>query len=104
MNLDNNLNNNSKTDINNFINELSEFLENNIDGDLFTVDKIENEVALLENRRTKKLINLSLALLPKNIKESDIIKYTDGKYILENNETEKAKERINNKFQSLLKK
>ena len=104
MNLNNNLNDNCNSKISEFANELNTFLDNTLEGDLFTIDKIENDVAICENRRTRKLINLNLSVLPANIKESDIIKYISGKFVLDLEEKESAQKRINDKFNSLLKK
>ena len=49
----------------------------------FVVDRIEANVAVCENRKTKKMQNISLAELPKNIQEGSILKWKNGKYELE---------------------
>ena len=103
MNLNNNSNNNSNI-ISNFSSELSTFLETNIEGATFTIDKIENDVAVCENRENKKIINIHISKLPEDIKENDIIKYTNGQYILEEIETNSTKENIKDKFNKLRKK
>lgn len=103
MELNKDISNNSDI-ITDFSKELNSFLKNNIEGSTFTVDKIENEIATCENRTTREMINIHLSKLPKNIKENDIIKYTNGKYILENKETITAKQNIKDKFNSLRKK
>lgn len=99
-----NTNNNSSNIISNFSNELNTFLETNIDGATFTIDRIEGEIAICENRKNKKMINIHLSKLPKNIKENDIIKYTNNIYILEEPETSSAKQNIRDKFNRLKKK
>lgn len=99
-----NTNNNSSNIISNFSNELNTFLETNIDGATFTIDRIEGEIAICENRENKKMINIHLSKLPKNIKENDIIKYTNNIYILEEPETSSAKQNIRDKFNRLKKK
>lgn len=104
MELNNNSNNTFSNDISSFTDELNTFLENTLEGATFTVDKIEGEIATCENRQTRKMINLSLSLLPKNIHESDIIKFINGKFILDAEETMSSKKRINEKFNNLLKK
>lgn len=90
--------------ISDFSEELNTFLENHIDGETFTIDRIENNVAICENRNTKKFINIHISKLPENIKENDIIKYMNGQYILDNQETLDAKENIKSKFDKLRKK
>ena len=99
-----NTNNNSSNIISDFSNELNTFLETNIDGATFTIDRIEGEIAICENRENKKMINIHLSKLPKNIKENDIIKYTNNTYILEEQETSLAKQNIRDKFNRLKKK
>lgn len=103
MELDKNINNNSNI-ISDFSNELNTFLKNVIEGATFTIDKIENEIATCENRETKEMINIHTSKLPENIKENDIIKYTNGKYILDNELTNSTKENIQDKFNRLRKK
>lgn len=98
---DQNNNNNITSD---FSNELNIFLENHHEGDLFTIDRIENETAICENRTTRQMVNIHLSKLPENIKENDIIKYTNGEYILETEEAKTLKEDIRSKFDSLRKK
>lgn len=102
MELNKDINNNSNI-ISDFSNELNTFLENNIEGATFTIDKIEDEIAICENRNSKKMINIHLSKLPQNIKENDIIKYTNGKYILDEQETISVKENIKDKFSKLRK-
>ena len=99
-----NTENNNENLISNFTQELNTFLENHIEGETFTIDKIENNIAVCENRRTKEFINIHISKLPNNIKENDIIKYSNGNYILEENETISAKENIKSKFDTLRKK
>ena len=99
------LNTTNKNDVNsNFSSDLNIFLENHLEGDTFTIDKIVNSVAACENRRTKQIINIHISKLPINIKENDIIKYINGTYVLEENETQNAKENIKSKFDALRKK
>lgn len=102
MELNKDINNNSNI-ISDFSDELNTFLQNNVEGATFTIDHIEDEIAICENRDSKKMINIHLSKLPKNIKENDIIKYTNGEYILAESETLSAKENIKDKFNRLRK-
>lgn len=103
MELDKEINNNSNI-ISEFSNELNTFLKNNIEGATFTIDKIENDIAVCENRETKEMINIHTSKLPENIKEKDIIKYINGEYIVDNELTNSTKENIQDKFNKLRKK
>lgn len=98
----NNINNNSNI-ISDFSNELNTFLENHVEGSSFTISHIEGEIAICENRDSKKMINIHLSKLPQNVKENDIIKYINGKYVLDGQETILTKENIRDKFNKLRK-
>ena len=74
------------------------------DGDTFTVDRFENEFAVLENRDTKKSINICIFKLPNNLKEGDILTVSNGKFILNNEETQSLQNDIQNRFDKLKKK
>ena len=74
------------------------------DGDTFTVDKFENEFAILENRNTKKNINISIFKLPNNLKEGDILIVSNGTFIQKKEETQKIQNDIQSRFNKLKKK
>ena len=57
MELKQNQNNNTNI-TNEFSKELNNFLDNHHEGDLFTIDRIENDTAICENRNTKKIVNM----------------------------------------------
>ena len=61
----------------------------------YVVDRIENEFAVCENRKTGEMINIKLQELPKNIKE--------GKYFLSEKEEQDIKQRIEDKMNNLWK-
>jgi len=69
----------------------------------FTIDRVEGNVVILENRETKKMIEKPVSFLPKGIKEGDILKLVDDKFVLDKTETNKIKNKIENKFKNLLK-
>lgn len=74
------------------------------DGDTFTVDRFENEFAVLENRSTRKTINISIFKLPNNLKEGDILIVSNGNFILKNEETQNIQNDIQSRFNKLKKK
>lgn len=70
---------------------------------MFTIESITDDIVKLENRDTLEIIYEKKDILPKNISESDIVNKVNGIYIIDNMETNIVKERIRNKFDSLLK-
>ena len=69
---------------------------------MFTVEKIEDNIVVLEDRNKNTFFNIEKKLLPNNIKEGDILDLKDNKYIINENYTKKVKEDIRNKFNSLM--
>ncbi|GEM_PF-77324 len=49
----------------------------------YVIDRIENDIAILEGLETRKIINVSLSKLPKNVLESDVLNFENGKYVLD---------------------
>lgn len=70
----------------------------------YSIDKIENNIALLENIKTKEKKEVSIYLLPKNIKEGTIISYINNTYVLEENLEFKRRQDILKRFEKLQKK
>ena len=69
----------------------------------YTVDRLEENLAILENRENKEIIEIPLSFLPKGIKEGDILKLIENQFILDIEETNRVKTEIKNKFRNLLK-
>ena len=69
----------------------------------FTVDRIEEGIAILENRKTLKTENVETEKLPKEIKEGDIINKINGKYFINEKQTKEVTERIQEKMNKLWK-
>lgn len=69
----------------------------------FTIDRIEGNIAVCENRQTRKTTNIEISKLPKEAKEGDIIKLENDKYIIDHEKTKEVKDKINNLFQNLSK-
>lgn len=65
----------------------------------FSVDRIEGSIVILENRITNEKIEVEKDKIPYDIKEGDILKFINEKYILDKertiNETERIKDKMN---------
>ncbi len=83
-----------------FFNDLEIFR----DGETFTIDRFENEFAILENRETGKFFNISIFKLPNNLKEGDILSFSNGQFFLNDDKTTHVQEDIQSKFDKLKKK
>ena len=46
----------------------------------YSIDRIENDIAVSENIDTNEIIEIEKSLLPENIKESNIVIYENNKY------------------------
>ncbi len=109
MNLDlfNNLgknisSNNSNNFLENFINELRNYLDK-ISNTIFTLDRFEGDFAVLENRNTKEMTDIPISNIPSNAKEGDILKLSNGSYVIDYEETRAVSDRIREKMDSLKK-
>ena len=69
----------------------------------YSIDRIEGTIAILEDIDTKEKIELDISLLPKNIKEGNIILLKDNIYIIDEKEEEIRRKRIMDKFNKLKK-
>lgn len=69
---------------------------------MYTVEKIENNIVTLEDRNKNIFFNINKNILPENIKEGDILDLVDNKYIINEKSTKEIKEKIRNKFNSLM--
>lgn len=69
---------------------------------MFTVEKIEDNLVTLEDRINNIFFDIEKNALPTNIKERDILDLIDGKFILNKKLTKNKKDKIRNKFNSLL--
>lgn len=70
----------------------------------YCVDRIEGEIAILENLTTNEIIEVSMEHLPENVKETNILNLIDGIYTLDLKEEEQRKINIRSKFDRLKKK
>ncbi len=102
-NLSKNLSSNSSNNfIGNFINELKNFL-NKDSNSMYTLDRFEGDFAILENRSTKKMTDIPISNIPSNAKEGDILKLSNGSYVIDYEETSIVSDRIRDKMDNLKK-
>lgn len=69
----------------------------------YIVDRIENNIAVLENTSTKNILEINIYKLPRNIKEGTVIIYSNNKYQIDLEEEKRRKMRIQEKFNKLKK-
>ena len=70
----------------------------------YAIDRIENNIAVLENIKTKEKREINIKDLPRGIKEGSILSLENNLYKLDNDEEEKRRKLIIEKFNSLKKK
>ena len=64
-------------------------------GSKLSTDRIEEGFAVCQDLYTENMINIPLKLLPKNIKEGDILSTkTDGSFFVDKEETNKRRKKI----------
>ena len=66
----------------------------------FTVDRIENDKAVLKCENGE-CVTLEVKSLPKNIKEGDVLCFEENSYFLDKEETEKRRQKIKSLMDSL---
>lgn len=67
----------------------------------FSVDRLEDNIVVLENRENGNRIHVEKEKLPANIKEGDILKSINGKYSLDKQRTLEESSRIRDKMNNL---
>lgn len=70
----------------------------------YSIDRIENDIAVLESLESKEKINVNITLLPQNVKEGSIIVYENNKYIKDEETELKRKTELQSRFNNLIKK
>ena len=94
--------NNSNNFIESFINELKSYLDKSLNP-LYTLDRFEGNFAILENRNTKKMTDIPISNIPANAKEGDILRLSNGSYVVDHEETKNVSDRIRQKMDNLKK-
>lgn len=67
----------------------------------YTIDRFEENMAVLEDRKTGKMKSIEKEKMPENSKEGDIIKCINGKYFIDEEETRKIESEIEEKYKNL---
>lgn len=67
----------------------------------WAVDRIENNIALLENIITLEKKEVAVSLLPENIHEGSILFFTNNTYVVSLTEEEKRRKEIEFRFRRL---
>ena len=100
-NLGKNISSNSPNNfLENFINELKNYLDKN-SNPMFTLDRFEGNFAILENRNTKEMTDIPISNIPSNAKEGDILKLSNGSYVVDYEETRTVSDKIREKMDNL---
>ena len=67
----------------------------------YTIDRFEENMAVIEDRKTWKMKNIRKEKLPIQSKEGDIKKCINGKYFLDIEETEKIEKDMQEEYNNL---
>lgn len=67
----------------------------------YAVDRIENNIVVLENINNNSIKEVSIEELPNNIKEGTILKYYNETYTIDTNEENIRRKRIQDKLDRL---
>ena len=68
---------------------------------MYIVDRIEENLVILESRTIRRMEEIEIYKFPKNIKEGDIVDYIDNKYVINKEKTIETKNNIRNRFNRL---
>lgn len=90
-----------KQKIQDFINEIESRLKIMEDGKDYTVDRFEGDLAVCEDRQTKKVVNISKDKLPKDCKEGTILLCENGKLKIDKEKQKEVEDRIKEKMNNL---
>ena len=67
----------------------------------YAIDQIIDNIAILENIETKEKFEVDTKLLPKNVKEKNVLVEKNGKYFKDKKEEEARLKRIEEKLKRL---
>lgn len=68
---------------------------------MYILDRFEEDYAVFEALKGKETVNVKRSLISSELKEGDVVSYIGGKYIFDENETKRRKERLSKTFNSL---
>ncbi len=69
----------------------------------YAVDRIENDIAVLENLETKEKKEVSIDLLPSNVHEQAILTFQNNTFSIDLNEEEQRKASLRERLERLKK-
>lgn len=69
--------------------------------EVLVVDRIEGNIAVCENRKSRKMQEIAVKDLPENIEEGTILKWKDGKYEIDT--SKEIEQRIEQKMKNVWK-
>jgi hypothetical protein len=90
---------NDKESIGNFIQSILKEIQSM--DEILVVDRIENNIAVCENRENGKITEIDISKLPKEITEGTVLKHSNGTYNIDLQEQEKIEERIKEKMKKI---
>ncbi len=67
----------------------------------YIIDRFEENFAVCQKISGEKTENIDKSLIPKNLKEGDVITFKDGKFFFNEEKTNERKKVINKKFNAL---
>lgn len=67
----------------------------------YTIERFEENIVVLENRKNQKMINVGRDKIPEGVKEGDIVRVINGKILKDEKKTEEVSKRIKNKMDDL---
>lgn len=67
----------------------------------YSLDRFEENIAVMENRKTGEIKNISRDILPEYAKEGDIINCINGKYFVNKQKTEEIEKKIQEQYENL---
>ena len=70
---------------------------------MYTVDRIEENIIIIENRDSNEIKEVDINLFDYNVKEGDIVELVNDKYVINNELTNNVKKDIRSRFDRLKK-
>ena len=65
------------------------------------IDRFEGDIAVCEVLGTNTVVNIKKDKLPINIKEGNVLKFDNGRYVIDFNKSQKLKDKIENMVKDL---
>ena len=69
----------------------------------YVIDRIEEDIVVLENLETREITNIKISELDFKVREGNILSYENNKYTLDLNTEKLRKEKLRNRFNKLKK-